>query len=155
MPSTTAKPVQKTAMHRATAPAAAAAPASRTPVAPKLDQPIRFTGQQAVAWQIRFVSIVLWVCERAQHAPLWLADLTIGATKNQALEEWPAEVAQRAYAAVRRVTFIEEDRPALIEVLARAHNLTDEQRCKLLRAASELPWEEAIESIQRTLSAEQ
>ncbi len=148
MPTTTTKPAPKTTTkgHPALLRTFKTEPAARPPVAPKLDQP-------SVAWQIRFVALVLWVCERAPAAPLWLADLTIGGTKNHALEEWPAEIAHRAFASVRRVTFVEEDRPALIEVLARAHNISDEQRCKLLRAAAELPWEEAIESIQRTLLA--
>ena len=126
-------------------------PASTPPAPPKLDQlPPRSVAELA---SIVCTALVLWICERSPYAPPrphrpWRA-VTIGVTKSEALAEWPVEAAVKSWASVRRAVFVEDDRPELVTLLARTWNLEAEQRLRLLKHATELPWAQACEAIAR------
>lgn len=125
-------------------------PASTPPAPPRLDQlPPRSVAELA---SIVCTALVLWICERSQYAPPSLCDVTIGVTKSEALAEWPVEAAVKSWASVRRAVFVGEDRPELVTLLARAWNLEPEQRLRLLKHATELPWAQACEAIARDLT---
>jgi hypothetical protein len=131
-------------------PAAPKPAATKQPAATK-PEPARLAQLTREAITIVQTALVLWICDRSAHAPASLLDVTFGRTRNEALALWPVVTALQSYASLRRVVFVEEDRPALVELFHRAYLEAPAIRQNLIRAAVELPWADACEAISREL----